>query len=59
DTAVENAPEEAEHTPVVKTKIKVRVKSVRQIKQAAQSSAETLKAKTLREPSDLDTDSTG
>ncbi|MGL5046051.1 MAG: YtjB family periplasmic protein [Shewanella sp.] len=59
DTAVENASEEAEHPPAVKTKIKVRVKSVRQIKQAAQSSAETLKAKTLREPSDLDTDSTG
>ncbi|MGL4712958.1 MAG: AhpA/YtjB family protein [Shewanella sp.] len=56
DTAVENTSEQAA-PPSVKAKAKV--KSVRQIKHATQSTAETLKAKTLREPSDLDTDSTG
>ena len=60
NTTVENATNNAEQAAPVK--VKPKVKSVRRVKHATKTTAaaaETCTPKTLNEPSDLDTDSTG
>lgn len=60
NTTVENATNNAEQAAPVK--VKPKVKSVRRVKHATKTTAaaaETSTPKTLNEPSDLDTDSTG